>query len=178
MDATWTPVSGEPNKNPMSAYRIPGAAWRPALAAAVLVLGFCSVGRAQAVRVEGAFGPPEVPADAPPPHHARQLAQDDATTPTAFSISLPAVTDAEQAEWALRDRTGPAANRLWPRDSGRLPGRPRASAGVGDAQRRNAGRRGQRDIPRRPGAAGGRLCRLGPRRYAALLSSGGPRSAL
>ena len=107
MDATWTPVSGEPNKNPMSAYRIPGAAWRPALAAAVLVLGFCSVGRAQAVRVEGAFGPPEVPADAPPPHHARQLAQDDATTPTAFSISLPAVTDAEQAEWALRDRTGP-----------------------------------------------------------------------
>ena len=91
----------------MRYHRISGHAWRPALVAVVLVLGFCSIGQAQAVRVEGAFGPPETTDDAPPSYHAQQLTQDDTTTPTALSIILPTVTSAEQAEWALRDRTGP-----------------------------------------------------------------------
>ena len=74
-------------------YRPPGSRCRPALLASVLVLGFSSVGQTQDGRTEGAFRPAEATAEA--------------TTPTALSISLPAVTDAERAEWALRDTTGP-----------------------------------------------------------------------
>jgi len=59
----------------------------------VLVLGFSSVGQTQDGRTEGAFRPAEATAEA--------------ITPTVLSISLPAVTDAEQAEWALRNTTGP-----------------------------------------------------------------------
>ena len=77
----------------MSYYRTPGSRCRPALLAFVLVLGFSSVGQTQDGRTEGAFRPAEATAEA--------------TTPTALSISLPAVTDAERAEWALRDTTGP-----------------------------------------------------------------------
>ena len=77
----------------MSYSRTPGSRCRPALLAFVLVLGFSSVGQTQAGRTEGAFRPAEATAEA--------------TTPTPLSISLPAVTDAERAEWALRDTTGP-----------------------------------------------------------------------
>ena len=77
----------------MSYSRTPGSRCRPALLAFVLVLGFSSVGQTQDGRTEGAFRPAEATAEA--------------TTPTALSISLPAVTDAERAEWALRDTTGP-----------------------------------------------------------------------
>ena len=77
----------------MSYYRTPGSRCRPALLVFVLVLGFSSVGQAQDGRAEGAFRPAE--------------ATPEATTPTALSITLPAVTDAERAEWALRDTTGP-----------------------------------------------------------------------
>ena len=77
----------------LSYCRPPGSRRRPALLAFVLVLGFSSVGQTQDGRTEGAFRPAEATAEA--------------TTPTALSISLPAVTDAERAEWALRDKTGP-----------------------------------------------------------------------
>ncbi len=77
----------------MSYYRTPGSRCRPALLAFVLVLGFSSVGQTQDGRAAGAFRPAEATADA--------------TTPTALSITLPAVTNAERAEWALRDTTGP-----------------------------------------------------------------------
>lgn len=77
----------------MRYYRIPGSRCRPALLAFVLVLGFSSVGQTQDGRTEGALRPAEATADA--------------TTPTALSMTLPAVTDAERAEWALRDTTGP-----------------------------------------------------------------------
>ena len=77
----------------MSYSRTPGSRCRPALLALVLVLGFSSVGQTQDGRTEGAFRPAEATAEA--------------TTPTALSISLPAVTAAERAEWALRDTTGP-----------------------------------------------------------------------
>ncbi len=77
----------------MRYYRTPGSRCRPALLAFVLVLGFSSVGQTQDGRTEGAFRPAEATAEA--------------ITPTVLSISLPAVTDAEQAEWALRNTTGP-----------------------------------------------------------------------
>ena len=77
----------------MSYSRTPGSRYRPALLAFVLVLGFSSVGQTQAGRTEGAFRPAEATAEA--------------TTPTPLGITLPAVTDAERAEWALRDTTGP-----------------------------------------------------------------------
>ena len=82
----------------MRYYRPPGSRYRPALLAFVLVLGFSAVGqtqdgRTQDGRTEDAFRPAEATAEV--------------TTPTPLSISLPAVTDAEQAEWALRDTTGP-----------------------------------------------------------------------
>ena len=77
----------------LSYCRTPGSRRRLALLASVLVLGFSSVGQTQDGRTEGAFRPAEATAEA--------------TTPTALSMSLPAVTDAERAEWALRDTTGP-----------------------------------------------------------------------
>ena len=82
----------------MRYYRTPGSRYRPALLAFVLVLGFSAVGqtqdgRTQDGRTEDAFRPAEATAEV--------------TTPTPLSISLPAVTDAERAEWALRDTTGP-----------------------------------------------------------------------
>ena len=77
----------------LSYCRTPGSRRRLALLVFVLVLGFSSVGQTQDGRTEGAFRPAEATAEA--------------TTPTALSMSLPAVTDAERAEWALRDTTGP-----------------------------------------------------------------------
>ena len=77
----------------MSYARALGSRCRPALLAFVLVLGFSAVGQTQGGRAEGAF--------------RAAAATAAATTPTALSISLPAVTAAEQAEWALRDTTGP-----------------------------------------------------------------------
>ncbi len=87
--------------------RILTRAWRSVLVACILTCSVSAIGRAQEVRVEGVFIPPQAAGDTSRAQQARQLKQDTASTPITLSITLPEVTDTEHAAWEGRKRTVP-----------------------------------------------------------------------
>ena len=70
------------------------------LFAFVLVLSFSAIGEAQGI--DGAFRPPEVADDTLYLEQAQSLTQ-NSPTPQLLRITLPAVTNSEQAEWEQRE---------------------------------------------------------------------------
>ncbi len=66
----------------------------------ILVLSFSAIGEAQGI--DGAFRPPEVEDDTHLPQQAQSLTQ-DTPIPQLLRITLPAVTNSEQAEWEQRE---------------------------------------------------------------------------
>ena len=70
----------------------------------LLMFSFSAVSQAQAISVEAEFLPPDATDDT---YQAQSLRQNYSSIPIALSITLPAVTDAEQTDWEQRERTGP-----------------------------------------------------------------------
>ncbi len=81
--------------------------WRRSLCAGVLVLGLAAVGQPQEWTVDSELRPPKPPSDAAQGPYAQPPTQDDTANPTALSITLPAVTDAELVEGEQRNATAP-----------------------------------------------------------------------
>ena len=102
-----TPLFGMKKQAPTGhSARILTHAWRSVLVASILTCSVSAVGWAQ-VSIDGAFSPPDTTDTTAHMQQARSLKQDYSSTPIPLRITLPEVTDAEDADWEGRERTVP-----------------------------------------------------------------------